>query len=105
MGPEAQAEGPSRSSDACAGTQAAIAVWGSTGDDRPEGCPEGKPVPFATTVGSWQRLITPAAFLRSGVVRSRVPTVVGRAPTGFLSTFSSAVEWRGSGAWPRIPAW
>lgn len=49
-------------------------VGEASGGGRPEGVS-----PFVATVGVWQRLTTPASALRSGVVRSRVATVAGRA--------------------------
>ena len=61
------------------------AGWGSEWGEQAGGCPEGVS-PFAATVGAWQRLTTPAAVLRSGVVRSRVTTVAGRARPGIIST-------------------
>lgn len=53
-------------------------VGEASGANKAGGCLEGFS-PFAATVGAWQRLTTSASALRSGVVRSRVATVAGRA--------------------------
>ena len=53
-------------------------VGEASGANKVGGCLEGVS-PFAATVGAWQRLTTSASALRSGVVRSRVATVAGRA--------------------------